>query len=79
MPAAVDQCPRGHDTRTAASRDTQGHCKACLRDRRVSNRMKLAVANALEGVGIRFIDDEGLPVEAIDVARQIASKFEKSL
>ncbi len=79
MPAAVPACPRGHDTRTAASRDTQGHCRACLRERRVSDRMKLALVKAFEDVGIRFEDDHGQPVAPAEVVRQIAAIYESGV
>ena len=80
MPAAVDQCPSGHDTRTAAARDSQGHCRLCkaekARRKRVSDSMKLAMAKAFEDVGIRFEDDDGAPVAPAEVVRQIVALYE---
>lgn len=80
MPATTDQCPQGHSTTTAADRDSQGHCRACMRDRsrqrRVSDGMKLAMVRAFESAGVRFEDDAGQPVAPDDVVRQLAEIYE---
>jgi hypothetical protein len=78
MPAT--ECPQGHEIRSAADRDGQGHCRACMADRsrqrRVSDSMKLTIARAFEGAGVRFEDDDGLPVTPTEVARQLAALYE---
>jgi hypothetical protein len=80
MPAVTTMCPQGHEIRSAADRDGQGHCRACERDRqrrrRVGNAMKLAIAQAFEDVGVRFEDDDGAPVAPTEVVRQIVSLYE---
>lgn len=80
MPAATEQCPQGHDINAAADRDAQGYCRKCKADkerqRRVSNSMKLTIARAFEDAGVRFEDDDGLPVAPVDVARQLAALYE---
>lgn len=82
MPAAVDQCPRGHDTRLAAHRDSQGHCRKCKaensRRKRASDGMKLATVRAFEQSGIEFIDDDGQAVAPADVVRQLIDLYENS-
>lgn len=80
MPA--NQCPQGHDIRTAADRDGQGHCRACERDRqrrrRVSDSMKLSIARAFEAAGVRFEEDDGSPVAPAEVVRQLVAIYEGS-
>lgn len=74
MPAAVDQCPAGHDTRTRADRDSQGHCRKCKADRdkriRAGNSAALTVVRAFEAAGVQFQAD-GIPVDPAEVARQL--------
>jgi hypothetical protein len=81
MPA--EQCPQGHEIRSAADRDGQGYCKACRRDgarqRRVSQSMKLTLVKAFEDVGIRFEDDDGAPVAPAEVVRQIVAVYESGI
>ncbi|MFI2841705.1 hypothetical protein [Mycolicibacterium sp. PDY-3] len=81
MPAAVDQCPQGHDTQTASDRDAQGHCRKCKaereRRRRVSTAMKLTLIKAFEDVGVRFEDDDGRPVAPTDVVRQLVEIYQQ--
>lgn len=76
MPAAVDQCPQGHDTSTAADRDGQGHCRKCkatkARQKRVSDAMRLSMVRAFEDAGVRFEDDDGNPVAPGEVVQQLA-------
>lgn len=80
MPAAVDQCPHGHEIRSTADRTSQGFCRQCKVDvdrrRRVSDSMKLAVARAFEAAGVRFEDDDGLAVAPTEVVRQIVALYE---
>lgn len=81
MPA--NQCPQGHEVRTADDRDSQGHCRKCMADRarqrRVSNAMKLTLVKAFEDVGIRFEDDDGQPVAPAEVVRQIVAVYESGI
>ena len=83
MPAAVDQCPRMHDTSNPAARDSQGHCKTCRsedsRRKRVSDGMKLAIVKAFEDVGVEFVDDDGNPVAPVEVVRQLVATYEDYL
>lgn len=83
MPAAVDQCPQGHDTSTSTARDGQGHCRRCMayraKRKRVSDSMKLAMVRAFETAGVKFVDDDDQPVELVDVVRQLAATFEAAL
>lgn len=80
MPATITQCPQGHDIRSAADRDTQGHCRECGRERtrrkRVSDSMRLAMVRAFEEAGVRFEDDYGQPVAPADVVAQLAQLYE---
>lgn len=82
MPAAVDQCPQGHDTRTADARDSQGHCRKCKADkarrRRVADSAALTVVRVLERAGARFQND-GVPAEPAEVARQLADAYAAGL
>lgn len=83
MPAAVNECPQGHDTQTAADRDSQGHCRKCKaereRQRRVSNAMRLALVQAFEEAGVRFETDDGRAVAPVEVVRQLAEIYERAL
>lgn len=78
MPA--NECPQGHQIRSAADRDGQGHCRECERGRqrrrRVSNAMKLAIARAFEEAGVRFEGDDGEPVTPAEVVRQLTFLYE---
>ncbi len=78
MPAATDECPQSHDTRTAAARDGQGHCRKCMADReqkrRAGNSAALIVVRVLEKAGAVFQND-GIPVEPAEVARQLAEAY----
>lgn len=80
MPAAVTQCPHGHDIRSSADRNTQGFCRQCGRERdrqrRVSNGMKLAIVKAFEDVGVEFVDDDGQPVAPAEAVRQMVAVIE---
>lgn len=80
MPAIITRCPQGHEIRSAADRDGQGFCRRCRADnarrRRVSDSMKLTMARAFEDAGVRFEDDDGAPVAAAEVVRQIAGLCE---
>uniref|UniRef100_A0AB39U2G8 TetR family transcriptional regulator n=1 Tax=Mycolicibacterium phage Alyssa1 TaxID=3240801 RepID=A0AB39U2G8_9CAUD len=82
MPAAVDQCPQGHDTRTTSARDTQGHCRKCKADtarrRRVADSAALIVVRALEKAGAVFQSD-GVPADPADVVRQLADAYAAGL
>lgn len=78
MPATVTQCPAGHEIRSTADRTTNGYCRACKRedDRliRLKNRAALEVVRIFEAAGVRFQDD-GLPLPAEDVARQLVALY----
>ncbi|KLI04071.1 MULTISPECIES: hypothetical protein [Mycolicibacterium] len=72
MPA--NQCPQGHEIRSAADRDGQGYCKRCKADndkrRRVGKEAALMVVRAFEAAGVRF-ENDGIPVEPAEAARQL--------
>ncbi|MGU3586052.1 hypothetical protein ACLBYD_23155 [Rhodococcus sp. C26F] len=78
MPAATNQCPRGHDTRTRADRDTQGHCRRCKADdekrRRIAKSAAWTVVRAFENAGVQFQHD-GVPVDPAEVAQQLAEAY----
>lgn len=75
MPAAVDQCPQGHDTSTAAARDSQGHCRRCRRERRAADSAALMVVRALEKAGARF-QDNGVPIAPAQFARELSEAYQ---
>ena len=78
MPAAVDQCPQGHDTRTADRRDSQGHCRKCkaakARRKRVGDSAALMVVRAFEKAGVRF-ENDGVPVAPAEVAQALSDLY----
>lgn len=80
MPAKLGtRCPQGHEIRTAADRDGQGHCRKCMADRarrrRVADSAALTVVRVLEKAGAVFQSD-GKPAEPAEVARQLAEAYE---
>lgn len=74
MPAVVDQCPSGHDTSTAAARDSQGHCRRCRREKRAADSAALMVVRALEKAGARFLAD-GKPLDPAAFARELSEAY----
>lgn len=72
MPA--NQCPQGHEIRTAADRDGNGYCRKCRADnekrRRAGKEAALLVVKAFEAAGCRLVID-GQPVDPADAARQL--------
>lgn len=80
MPAAVDECPQGHDTRSNTARDSQGHCRLCMAERkrhkRVSDSMRLTLVKAFEAAGVQVEDGDGKPVAAAEVVRQLVATYE---
>jgi len=80
MPA--NQCPQGHEIRSAADRDKQGYCRRCRAERakrrRVGNHAALTVVRALETAGARF-ENDGVPVAPTEVARQLADLYTAGL
>jgi hypothetical protein len=78
----VGQCPQGHPTPTSAQRDARGTCLECKReyDRlfRLRNRAALDVVRVFESAGVQFQED-GQPIDAAEVARQLVEKFGDSV
>jgi hypothetical protein len=83
MPAvAVQACPSGHTIRSSADRDTQGHCRQCMRDNskriRVGKEAALMVVRAFEAAGVKFQAD-GKPAEPAEVARLLGEAWAAGL
>ncbi|CAN5548869.1 hypothetical protein BH11ACT6_BH11ACT6_29770 [soil metagenome] len=76
MPA--NQCPQGHEIRSASDRDGQGYCKRCRYERKqrrqVADSAALMVVRAFEAAGVEFQAD-GVPVAPAVVARQLAALY----
>lgn len=77
------ECPKGHPTLTPESRDSQGYCRQCRRDRRIAQRAALDVVGVFAAAGVRF-ENDGIPVEPSEVVDQIirlydAGKFDHAM
>uniref|UniRef100_A0AB39U290 Uncharacterized protein n=8 Tax=unclassified Caudoviricetes TaxID=2788787 RepID=A0AB39U290_9CAUD len=70
----AEQCPQGHQIRTAADRDKQGYCRQCRREKRASDSAAVMVVRALERAGARFRVD-GKPLDPADFARELSEAY----
>lgn len=68
-------CPKGHSTLTPESRDSQGYCRQCRRDRRTAQRAALDVVAVFTDAGVRF-ENDGVPVEPAEVVRQLVRLYD---
>lgn len=69
------ECPKGHPTLTPESRDSQGYCRQCRRDRRTAQRAALDVVDVFVTAGVRF-ENDGVPVEPSEVVAQLIRLYD---
>lgn len=69
------ECPKGHPTIIPESRDAQGYCRECRRERRTTQRAALNVVAIFEAAGAEFQRD-GVPCDPDDVVRQLMKLYD---
>jgi hypothetical protein len=72
-------CPRGHEIRSAADRNTQGRCRECQREddrlRRVRDRAALDVVAVFHSAGVEFLTDDGTPRDPNEIVRELIASY----